>query len=325
MSGDQEITKTYGNRHIVAPSPEKPLITFALFAFNQEKFIEEAVRGAISQTYNPLEIIISDDCSQDNTFAIMEKCLEGYDGPHFITLRRNLENQGLGRHFSIVCSRASGALIIIAAGDDISVPERTSRIVDRWQQKSRDIMALESAYLRIDQTGAALDLVIPKRAQPFPSQRDVFSSNGWLVGATAAYDRRLFQSFPSIMPSVINEDVVMLQRVFLSHARCETIEEPLVKYRVGVGVSFQSPADRRQAARLRGSRAYTVYLQKLLDMQGYNQLANEAKIIRRMKHIIARDIIFSQGPSLSSILESIKNCGISATKGALMRYFRSVK
>lgn len=40
---------------------KKPLVTFALFAYNQEKFIKEAVEAVFAQTYQPLEIIISDD------------------------------------------------------------------------------------------------------------------------------------------------------------------------------------------------------------------------------------------------------------------------
>ena len=49
----------------------RPLITFALFAYNQEKYIEEAVQGAFLQTYSPLEIILSDDGSTDRTFEII--------------------------------------------------------------------------------------------------------------------------------------------------------------------------------------------------------------------------------------------------------------
>ena len=49
----------------------RPLITFALMAYNQEQLIEEAVAGALAQTYSPLEIILSDDCSTDRTFSIM--------------------------------------------------------------------------------------------------------------------------------------------------------------------------------------------------------------------------------------------------------------
>lgn len=41
-----------------AVKEERPLVTFALFAYNQEKYIRRAVVGAFSQTYEPLEIIM---------------------------------------------------------------------------------------------------------------------------------------------------------------------------------------------------------------------------------------------------------------------------
>ncbi|MCK5536618.1 MAG: glycosyltransferase, partial [Bacteroidales bacterium] len=61
---------------------KKPLISFTLFAYNQEKYIQEAVEGALSQTYSPLEIVISDDCSTDRTFEIIKELTEDYSGPH---------------------------------------------------------------------------------------------------------------------------------------------------------------------------------------------------------------------------------------------------
>lgn len=57
---------------------QRPLVTFALFAYNQEKYIREAVDGAFSQTYEPLEIILSDDCSSDRTFEIMQEMAAAY-------------------------------------------------------------------------------------------------------------------------------------------------------------------------------------------------------------------------------------------------------
>ena len=40
---------------------ERTLVTFALFVYNQEKYIREAVEGAFAQSYEPMEIILSDD------------------------------------------------------------------------------------------------------------------------------------------------------------------------------------------------------------------------------------------------------------------------
>ncbi len=51
----------------------KPLVTFMLRTYNHERFIREAVRSALTQTYSPLQVVISDDCSQDRTFEIIQE------------------------------------------------------------------------------------------------------------------------------------------------------------------------------------------------------------------------------------------------------------
>ena len=60
-------------------STERPLVTFA-------------------QIYSPFEIILSDDCSPDGTFKIMQEMVEAYKGPHEFVLNRNEENLGIGGH-----------------------------------------------------------------------------------------------------------------------------------------------------------------------------------------------------------------------------------
>jgi len=57
------------------PSNNRPLLTFALVSCNQEPFVREAVEAALAQSYSPLEVILSDDCSDDRSFAIMEELL----------------------------------------------------------------------------------------------------------------------------------------------------------------------------------------------------------------------------------------------------------
>ena len=104
---------------------ENPLITFALFAYNQEQIVHQAIEGAFSQTYSPLEIILSDDCSSDRTFEIMERMTSAYQGPHKVILNRNQKNLGIGRHYNKIMEMAHGEIKVGAAGDDISLPERT--------------------------------------------------------------------------------------------------------------------------------------------------------------------------------------------------------
>ena len=71
---------------------KKPLITFLVYSYNQENNIRKALDGALSQTYSPLEIIVSDDCSSDKTFDIIKEVTDAYQGPHKLIVNRNEKN-----------------------------------------------------------------------------------------------------------------------------------------------------------------------------------------------------------------------------------------
>ena len=109
---------------------DRPLVTFALFAFNQEKFIREAVNAALNQEYESLEIILSDDCSTDSTFEIIKSIASEYAGPHKLIINKNSINLGLAKHFSEIVRMAQGEIIVVAAGDDISLPQRVLKTVE---------------------------------------------------------------------------------------------------------------------------------------------------------------------------------------------------
>ena len=85
------------------PLKERPLVTFALFAYNQEKYIHEAVEGALAQTYEPLEIILSDDSSTDRTFEVMSELAKKYNGKNKVIVRIRVEFGG-----ELLMRRSSG-------------------------------------------------------------------------------------------------------------------------------------------------------------------------------------------------------------------------
>ena len=223
MLGAQTISKT---------EPGRPLVTFALFAYNQENYIREAVEGAFAQTYEPLEIILSDDCSTDQTFEIMKEMAAAYHGPHHVILNRNPTNLNIGAHVVRVFDMSSGEIIIAAAGDDISAADRTRVIVDAATSNPQ-AMAFCSAY-RILPSGRVV------QANPATSINDLLSRRKWLVGATAAYRRVLHEHFDKMLPNVRNEDEVYALRALLLGQILVASDRPLVDYRAGIGVSSEN-------------------------------------------------------------------------------------
>ena len=115
---------------------EKPLVTISMAAYNQERFIRDSVRGVLAQTYEPLEIVISDDHSTDRTWEIINEEVAAYKasgGIHKnIVLNRNERNLGIALHSNVISALEHGVLRVANAGDDISFPNRVERIVEEW-------------------------------------------------------------------------------------------------------------------------------------------------------------------------------------------------
>ena len=223
---DTAVLTSYGNTDRTEGTAERPLVTFALIAYNQEKYIREAVEGAFSQTYSPLEIVLSDDCSSDRTFAIMREMAEGYQGTHRLRLRKGQENQGVLGHVLTVSRQALGAILVVAAGDDVSLPSRTAKLVaafseDRIVSASSDdiLISAQGALLRDDE-GRIRD-----RAK-WHSR-----NNAWVHGASAAYRTDFFTALPIPKQSVLYEDMVFADIASLSGMASARLTDKLIQYR----------------------------------------------------------------------------------------------
>ena len=194
---------------------EKPLVTFALFAYNQERYIREAVEAALAQDYPNLEIIISDDCSTDRTYEIISQAVANYTGPHTVRLLRNMGNVGISRHFNNVMRNASGEIIAIAAGDDISMSDRVSRAV-RVLVRDRGLMFLSFVDRIIDDRGNVINE--PKDygwENKLVSLQDFFRGGIPLSGASRVFRRGVYDYFGPINGDCPTEDSVMLLRALL--------------------------------------------------------------------------------------------------------------
>lgn len=217
------------------PRSEKPLVTFALFAFNQERFIREALQGAFAQTYEPLEIILSDDCSSDRTFEIMQEEAEKYVGPHTIRLNRNERNLGIIGHVNRMFELSDGVIIITAAGDDISYPFRTERIVNKFKEDNPLLVHSEAHEINLDgiKTGRPQpDVNLFKKTS---IEKAAFASALYL-GATAGWSKELYSIFGPLKYNNAWEDLTLGFRAIIEN-RFASIREPLIKYRFGSGLS----------------------------------------------------------------------------------------
>lgn len=226
-----------------------PDASMLLTGYNQRRFIGEAIEGAFRQTYPRLEIILSDDASTDDTYAVMESMAAGYRGPHSIVLNRNERNLGVARHISDLAQRAHGRFLFIAGGDDVSLPNRVSRCMEMWATRANPPSMVFTNLRTIDEHGVELQpaffLRQEKRAGVLVGLKFAQHSGSadipeltalpeslyrCVIGASMALDRRLIDEFGPLAEDLAVEDVPLSFRALLAGS-VEYVDEPLVDYR----------------------------------------------------------------------------------------------
>lgn len=220
---------------------ELPRVSLFIFCYQQAEFIAAAIEAAFSQDYTNLQIIISDDASSDATFSIVQASVAEYTGSHEVILNRNPQNLGIGRHFiNIMEELAQGELVVASAGDDISAPNRVSRIVEEWLASDKPEL-IAHALEEIDEHGQPLissrTIQYQVQSQPDKWPREM-ALQEYLkypfplpyIGAALAYRRDVYLQFgtPAAEPSY--EDHLMYFRALLSGG-IHYFPQVLVKYR----------------------------------------------------------------------------------------------
>lgn len=91
------------------------ILSICIPTFNRRNYLEKAVESVL-KIYNPeIEIIISDNCSEDDTKDYCENLIKQYP---FIKYNRNKENLGPDRNFLTLFQLATGKYVQILSDDD---------------------------------------------------------------------------------------------------------------------------------------------------------------------------------------------------------------
>lgn len=101
-------------------------------SFNYGRYLVEAIESVLRQTITPSEILISDDCSTDDTWDIAQDYRTRY--PDQIRINRNKTNLGIVAHFNTAISLTDGEYICILGADNrfrSDFLERTIQLLDR--------------------------------------------------------------------------------------------------------------------------------------------------------------------------------------------------
>jgi glycosyltransferase involved in cell wall biosynthesis len=99
-------------------------ISVAMATYQGGRFVKEQLASILDQLGPDDEVVVSDDASTDDTFAIVA----AIDDPRVIVLR-NERNHGYSANFERALGRVTGDLVFVADQDDVWLPGKVAAMV----------------------------------------------------------------------------------------------------------------------------------------------------------------------------------------------------
>jgi len=199
------------------------LISVAIPAYNGAEHLRDAIDSVLAQTYRPLEIIVVDDGSTDDTRAVCESygdCLKYY-------YQENDATMGAGARARAI-AQAKGEWVALLDQDDRWLPRKIARQVRALSNFSDAVIAF-TGFHEIDSLGR----VTSEELSGGPSG-DVFHRllrRNPYVASSALIKRSVIDEYPPATTDVGVADYDLWLRIAKYH-KVVVVDECLTEYRV---------------------------------------------------------------------------------------------
>ncbi|WP_432472048.1 glycosyltransferase family 2 protein [Amphritea sp. HPY] len=120
-------------------------ISIAMATYNGAKFLEEQLNSFLDQTRLPDELIITDDCSSDETEEIIVSFTQ--TAPFKVIFSRNNKNLGYCANFNAALMKTTGDLVFLSDQDDVWFPEKIEHMIAVVEKHPEALVVMNDAAL----------------------------------------------------------------------------------------------------------------------------------------------------------------------------------
>ncbi len=216
---------------------QNSLVSVICLCYNHSDFVIESLQSVINQSYKNIELIIVDDCSNDNSVAVIKKWLKNFSEIQFIANDKNLGNT---KAFNKAVQFAKGEYIIDLAADDILLPNCVILQVEKFEKSKYKNLGLvygnceniyenggfDSYYFEVDSNKK----VIEKRITG-DIYKTVISTGKGICSVTALIKKDVFDAIGGYDESLAYEDLDFWIRLSRNY-EVDFIDEILVQKRI---------------------------------------------------------------------------------------------
>lgn len=148
---------------------DRPLVSVVITNYNYGRFLRESVQSALDQSYDPVEVIVVDDGSTDDSRSI----LSSLDGPVRTIFQ---DNQGQAGAFNAGIAASGGAVVCLLDADDLWGPRKVEGIVSAFRG---DCVLVHHRVQTVDVALQAIGAPWPRTTYRRALRRRALQSGGW--------------------------------------------------------------------------------------------------------------------------------------------------
>lgn len=140
----------------------EPLVSICVITYNSSKTVIETLESIYNQTYKNIELIVSDDCSSDNTVEIVKNWLDEkrsrFQTAEIITIEKNT---GVTGNVNRAVKKAKGKYVKDIAGDDILLNDYTEKCVSYMESNPEiNVLFTDVKFFSTDNSKVYENLII---------------------------------------------------------------------------------------------------------------------------------------------------------------------
>jgi alpha-1,3-rhamnosyltransferase len=215
----------------------QPLISVVFASYNHEQFITETISSIWQQPYPHIEIVVVDDCSPDNSWALLQELQARSPLP--MRIEHNSRNLGPAATLNTALQLASGELIAIFASDDLFAEDRFTRAVALFAARpALQIIYGNGIAFTAGEAGGRVHKPRVKALldrEPAEIARYLYTHVSPLFLQTTLMRRELIEQVEGFDPELLADDWLLNSRIFAhlqSREQFAYLDEVMFHYRL---------------------------------------------------------------------------------------------
>lgn len=177
-------------------------VSVAMATYNGGRFVAEQLQSILDQTLPPLEVVVSDDGSTDDTLDVIRRVAAAHPGPTVVRILDDAGHLGVSGNFARAVEATTGEYIALSDQDDRWHPDRLSRTVELLDANP-DVLLLHGDADLVDADGMHLGSTLLTSLRLSDAERALIDAGrgfaayirrNLATGATVTFRRSLLAS-----------------------------------------------------------------------------------------------------------------------------------